>query len=282
MSRRRIPGRRKMSRRRMTRRRMPWKLRMSFSNHFLTGHPRSWRLISILILLLMLRRCSRLWFSWPKAFASFITWSCAISILPSSGSWQIQGSDKRTLEVTSEPRAKDSGWEVTTVSGSGADGSVARLLLAPLPWMLEDTSLPYFCDNFLRWIALSFQRDWESNNCCWPNLHIGLYLYELSAKWPCSNPRSFAARTLSQDVTSHQDPMRKRHGNRKPWFCIGIALTRNFCIDIGPTWLKRSIWFVKSVLWHVWESPRPRSAATWSCSLEPRRRSTQEHHTTGW
>ena len=71
--------------------------------------------------------------------------------------------ERSRSRASPERRIQDGKARVTTVSGSGAGGSVARPLPAPLPWMPEDTSLPYFRDDFLRWTALSLQRDWEGH-----------------------------------------------------------------------------------------------------------------------
>ena len=111
----------------------------------------------------------------------------------------------------------DGKTKVVTISGHASHAPAAsgplpltapRAFQPPLRWMPEDPSLPCFCDDFVRWTALSLQRDWQGDSRCWPNVHIGLYLYEESADWPCAHPRCLAAGALSQDEFLDE-----------PWIC---------------------------------------------------------------
>ena len=283
--------------------------RMLFSSHVLTGHPRSWRLISILILLLMLLWLMSLCPPWNlHLMTRMFPWvpnrrvksspsleffvrrkslpvigdaadsdsaqlaqglchllhlilldlvpcrSClrASSRAKSRAPSRSRGrtNERSRSRASPERRIEDGKARVTTVSGSGAGSSVAKPLPAPLPWMPEDASLPYFRGDFLRWTALSLQRDWEGSSRCWPNLRVGLYLYEPSADWPCSHPRSFAAGALSQDEAlpepwvcwaCYNQQVPKRHGNLRTLCCgTGIAFTRNHFVADGLTMHRKS------------------------------------------
>ena len=113
--------------------------------------------------------------------------------------------DRSRSRASPERRVFDGKAKVVTISGHApaASGplplSAPRALQPPLRWMPEDVSHPCFRDDFVRWTALSLQRDWQGDSRCWPNVHIGLYLYEESANWPCAHLRCLAAGALSQD-----------------------------------------------------------------------------------
>ena len=120
---------------------------------------------------------------------------------PSKSRGQSRGrtEDRSQSRASPERRILDGKACIVTVSGNAGTAarplpsSAPRALQPPLQWMPEDASSLFFRDDFLRWTALSLQRDWSGDSRRWPNVHIGLYLYESSAEWPCAHPRCLAA-----------------------------------------------------------------------------------------
>ena len=132
----------------------------------------------------------------------------------SRGQSRTRQEDRSRSRASPERRVLDGKAKVITVSGHSPPASGPLPLTAPkssqppLRWMPEDICQPCFREDFVRWTALSLQRDWGADSRCWPNVHIGLYLYEGSADWPCAHPRCLAAGALSQDETLAE-----------PWIC---------------------------------------------------------------
>ena len=107
--------------------------------------------------------------------------------------------ERSRSRASPERRILDGKARVTTVSGSGAGGLVARPLPAPLPWMPGDTSLPYIRDDFLRWTALSLASLGPSRQERWLRMRL------------CKNPGCVGTATNQQDPT----PTQRQPGNRK-------------------------------------------------------------------
>ena len=132
----------------------------------------------------------------------------------SRGQSRTRHEDRSRSRASPERRVLDGKAKVITVSGHSPPASGPLPLTAPkasqppLRWMPEDVCHPCFREDFVRWTALSLQRDWSGDSRCWPNVHIGLYLYEGSAEWPCAHPRCLAAGALSQDESLDE-----------PWIC---------------------------------------------------------------
>ena len=132
----------------------------------------------------------------------------------SRGQSRSRQEDRSRSRASPERRVLDGKAKVITVSGHSPPASGPLPLTAPkssqppLRWMPEDICQPCFKEDFVRWTALSLQRDWGADSRCWPNVHIGLYLYEGSAEWPCAHPRCLAAGALSQDESLDE-----------PWIC---------------------------------------------------------------
>ena len=122
--------------------------------------------------------------------------------------------DRSRSRASPERREMDGKSKVITVSGHSPPVSgplpltAPKSSLPPLKWMPEDICQPCFKEDFLRWTSCSLQRDWNSDSRCWPNFHIGLYLYEGTAEWPLPHPRCLAAGALSQDESLAE-----------PWIC---------------------------------------------------------------
>ena len=165
--------------------------------------------------------------------------------------------DRSRSRASPERRIMDGKAKVVTVSGHAPSASGPLPLTAPrasqppLRWMPEDVSHPCFREDFVRWTALSLQRDWSGDSRCWPNVHIGLYLYESSAEWPCAHPRCLAAGALSQDESLDEPwicwacfkpagpgALQKRPGVLKlTSSTIGTLLMPNHCASAGRTLL---------------------------------------------
>ena len=118
----------------------------------------------------------------------------------------------------SRPRSKTRGRDATRSRSRASperrieDGRVKPSGFVPghvtgksLPPMPDDLGSPTIRADFLRWTALSLQRDWKPDSRCWCNLHLCLYMYCPSWKYCIAHPRAFAACVLSSDVAL-EDP----------------------------------------------------------------------------
>ena len=112
----------------------------------------------------------------------------------SRGQSRSRQEDRSRSRASPERRVLDGKTKVTTVSGHLPSASGPLPLTAPksseppLRWMPEDICQPCFKEDFLRWTACSLRRDWNADSRCWPNFHIGLYLYERDGRVAFASP----------------------------------------------------------------------------------------------
>ena len=115
-------------------------------------------------------------------------------------------------QSASRPRSKTRGRDATRSRSRASperrleDGKVkpsgfisGQVASKPLPPTSEDLGSPASRADFLRWTALSLQRDWKPFSRCWCNLHLCLYMFCPSWKYSVAHPRSLAACVLSSD-----------------------------------------------------------------------------------
>ena len=69
--------------------------------------------------------------------------------------------------------------------------------LDPMP---VDTSMPSWKDEFLSWTLRDMRKSWRAGERAWVNLHIALYLYDPTYKYPVAHPRAFAACSVAGDA----------------------------------------------------------------------------------
>ena len=69
--------------------------------------------------------------------------------------------------------------------------------LDPMP---TDTSMPAWKDEFLAWTLRDLRKSWRAGERAWVNLHIALYLYDPTYKYPIAHPRAFAACSVAGDA----------------------------------------------------------------------------------
>ena len=69
--------------------------------------------------------------------------------------------------------------------------------LDPMP---TDTSMPAWKDEFLAWTLRDLRKSWRAGERAWVNLHIALYLYDPTYKYPVAHPRAFAACSVAGDA----------------------------------------------------------------------------------
>ena len=106
----------------------------------------------------------------------------------------------------SRPRSKTRGRDATrSRSRASPERRIEDLRVKPsefvsghvtgksLPPMPDDLGSSTIRADFLRWTALSLQRDWKPDSRCWCNLHLCLYMYCPSWKYCIAQPRAFAA-----------------------------------------------------------------------------------------
>ena len=66
--------------------------------------------------------------------------------------------------------------------------------------MPTDTSMPAWKDEFLAWTLRDLRKSWRAGERAWVNLHIALYLYDPTYKYPVAHPRAFAACSVAGDA----------------------------------------------------------------------------------
>ena len=69
--------------------------------------------------------------------------------------------------------------------------------LDPMP---TDTCMPEWKDEFLAWTLRDLRKSWRAGERAWVNLHIALYLYDPTYKYPVAHPRAFAACSVAGDA----------------------------------------------------------------------------------
>ena len=58
--------------------------------------------------------------------------------------------------------------------------------------------------DFLAWMARDLKKSWPFDSRAFVNLHVGLYMYDPSAKYPVAHPRAFAACSLAGDASLYE------------------------------------------------------------------------------
>ena len=69
--------------------------------------------------------------------------------------------------------------------------------LDPMPVDLNDAA---WKDDFLAWTLREMRKSWRAGERAWVNLHIALYLYDPTRKYPIAHPRAFAACSIAGDA----------------------------------------------------------------------------------
>ena len=69
--------------------------------------------------------------------------------------------------------------------------------LDPMP---VDISMPSWKDEFLSWTLRDMRKSWRAGERAWVNLHIALYLYDPTYKYPIAHPRAFVACSVAGDA----------------------------------------------------------------------------------
>ena len=66
--------------------------------------------------------------------------------------------------------------------------------------MPRDLHSRYWKQEFLAWTLRDLKRSWGVDSRAFVNLHVGLYLYDATAKYPIAHPRAFAACSVAGDA----------------------------------------------------------------------------------
>ena len=66
--------------------------------------------------------------------------------------------------------------------------------------MPRDLHSRYWKQEFLAWTLRDLKRSWGVDSRAFVNLHVGLYLYDATAKYPVAHPRAFATCSVAGDA----------------------------------------------------------------------------------
>ena len=66
--------------------------------------------------------------------------------------------------------------------------------------MPRDLYARFWKKDLLAWTLRDLKRSWGSDSRAFVNLHVGLYMYDATAKYPVAHPRAFAACSLAGDA----------------------------------------------------------------------------------
>ena len=72
--------------------------------------------------------------------------------------------------------------------------------MSPKPVYQLDPNDPSWKDDFLAWTLRDTRKSWCAGERTWVNLHIALYLYDPTRKYPIAHPRAFAACSIAGDA----------------------------------------------------------------------------------
>ena len=144
--------------------------------------------------------------------------------------------------------------------------------------MPRDLYARYWKKDFLAWTLRDLKRSWGSDSRALVNLHVGLYMYDATAKYPVAHPRAFAACSLAGDSNLRERfccwSCRKqvREGEVKTLWPDMFTFTQHWHVehasDLNTEWTTLALYGGVSIPDLAWEllgidleeSPLPRSA----------------------
>ena len=70
--------------------------------------------------------------------------------------------------------------------------------------MPRDLYARHWKRDFLEWTSRDLRKSWPRDSRAFVNLHVGLYMYDATAKYPVAHPRAFAACSLAGDASLYE------------------------------------------------------------------------------
>ena len=145
--------------------------------------------------------------------------------------------------------------------------------------MPRDLYARHWKRDFLEWTARDLRKSWPRDSRAFVNLHVGLYMYDPSAKHPVAHPRAFAACSLAGDASLYERfccwSCRKQveEGEVKSLWQDMHSFTQHWHVDHASTlntdWTTLALYggvTIQDLAWEILgvdleETPLPRHAA---------------------
>ena len=143
--------------------------------------------------------------------------------------------------------------------------------------MPRDLYARFWKKDFLAWTLRDLKRSWGADSRAFVNLHVGLYMYDATAKYPVAHPRAFAACSLAGDSNLRERfccwSCRKqvREGEVKTLWPDMFTFTQHWHVehasDLNTEWTTLALYggvTIPDMAWELLgidleESPLPRS-----------------------